>query len=313
MSKHLRRATTEKGKGAKSRILNARVSEELRTKIERYASHHDMPVSHVMLKAVETLLAEDSVGRGQPLLQTAKIPNRLLETERHFGLSVLESVESLKDFGVNSVHDFVTLGQLLQGLNATKLKVFAETYEVSLDWLLTGEGPLYKPTHRIWSLLEAARRIQRLWLEKQLSVVWFVANKSSLNLNEPARIQLILEKPHPKLGGFKVYESFPTVSWRKQHQDILHLIGFCWELFQATNDPAVHPCGRTLKPHAQEGLEEGWWCVPQAFSESTLPWHPKKTLNELHEMVFPQGIVGTDDWQTLTTLTSELVANSKRK
>jgi hypothetical protein len=144
--------------------------------------------------------------------------------------------------------------------------------------------------------------------------VWFVANKSSLSLDEPARIQLVLEKPHPKLGAdFKVYESFPFVSWRKQQRDILQLIRFCLELCQATNASALYPCGRTHKPHADEMLEEGWWCVPQAFRESTLPWHPEKLFEKYREEVFPQGIENTAEWQTLATFFAEVVASLERE
>jgi hypothetical protein len=142
------------GRATKSSMLHARVSQELRTKIERYAADHDMPVSHVMVRAVETLISQDNAGTGGPPLQTHHIPTRILEVERHFGLSVLESVTSLKDFGIRTVHDLASPEPLLKGMNANSLKVFAETYEVCLDWLLTGEGPVYKPTHRTWLLRE---------------------------------------------------------------------------------------------------------------------------------------------------------------
>ncbi|MGL4611288.1 MAG: hypothetical protein ACRCYY_16705 [Trueperaceae bacterium] len=310
MKDELQHLTKDKPKATKSSMLHARVSDELRRKLERYAAHHGVSVSRVMVNAVERLLATASVSGKTALEQTNQIPSRLLDTERRFGLSVFESVKSLEDFGIRSVYDLTTPEQLVKSINTRNLNTFAQTYEVSLDWLLTGEGPIYKPTHHHWHVLESAKRIQTLFLTNQLKAVWCVANRSNLELTEPARFQLIIEKIHPKLGNdFKVYESFPNVNWQQRQRDILLLIRFCTELYETTQNTQFYPCGRTLKPQVNEQLEDGWLCIPQAFQETTFAWHPQQDYARYHEAVLGN-VDENSTWQMLKIIVDDTVKKS---
>lgn len=58
-----------------SNILNARVDEDLRAKVERYARKHDLNLSQVVLRALEALVDEGEKKPNKPIEQTAQIPN----------------------------------------------------------------------------------------------------------------------------------------------------------------------------------------------------------------------------------------------
>ncbi|MGL4611995.1 MAG: hypothetical protein ACRCYY_20345 [Trueperaceae bacterium] len=307
MKDKLQSGTNGKQKTTKSSMLHTRVPDELRRKVERYATHHGVSVSQVMVNAVEALLASESVRGNTALEQTSQIPNRILDIERRFGLSVFESVKSLEDFGICTVLDLTTPEGLAKGINTSNLKTFVQIYEVRLDWLLTGEGPVYKPTHHHWHLLESAKRIQTLFLTKQLKAVWLVMNESSLNLTDIARFQLVLETTHPKLGDeFSVYESFAHVNWQQRQSDILLLIRFCTELYEATRNTKVYPCGRTLKPQAHEQLEAGWLCIPQAFRETTFAWHPQQNYAKYYEVALGN-VDENNTWQMLKIIVKDII------
>ena len=282
-----------------------RLEEEMRTRLDGEAALNGVTVTDLMRALIEQRYGP---GGRNPFDATHTIPMRMLEVETWCGLTVLESARSLAAFGVASVAELATPEVLLAGVDQERLQTFAQLYEVDLDWLLNGEGAVYRPTHTGWYVSEIARRITRLWTAGQLTRVRFVTDRSGYGNFSGARIMVVLEKRHPVLREFTVNESFPVVYWDKdQRWLVANLILFCLELHLATHAHEPYPSGATLMLDAFESMWRGRLHPALALRDhSTSAWHPVTKAAEL--AVSTRSPSDVHDWQHLQGLIGPAVA-----
>lgn len=272
-----------------------------RTRLEQEAATKNVSATDLL----HMIIAERyTPGEHNPFDATASIPRRMLEVERWHGLSVTESAQSLAAFGIERVADLATPDKLLAGLDKEKLTAFAALYEVDLDWLRTGEGWPYKPTHVGWYAFDIARRIIDLWIAGELNRVRFVADKTTGRGFEGAHVVVVLEKRHPATlyqdrDPYTVNESYPVLSWNRDQRWLLaNLILFCHHLHQETRAQEVYPWGVTLTEEAFWRVRSGKLHLAHALRDHTTnAWQPEGEARHLDPATRTFG--DDHDWKLL--------------
>lgn len=248
-------------------MVTFRLDPELRDLLKAAAARQKVTVTEVLRTLVKEMVSPTAPGEAR---QKAGIPNRILEVERWFGFSVIESSQSLGNFGVRNVRDLASPDKLLEGLSPSALNLFAETYEVAPKWLLTGQGSPYKSTHSDYSSHDVIDRLMSLRSKNQLRGVWLITNRTPPSRREPTCMLVLLEKPHPnkELGKqFSVYESWPVLPWHIENADLYRLVRFCLAFFSEGGVPEACPAGIMLLPTEFDDIRLG-------------RLHPARVLNQ---------------------------------
>jgi hypothetical protein len=296
-------------------MLHLRVGDEFRAKIQDYAQRKNLTVTDLLVRYIEAGMAREDEPVS-PFGQAAHFPHRVIETERQYGLTILESAKSLADFGVKTPYDLTTPEVLMKGMTEENVHAFVRRYEINLQWLLTGEGRIYGRSHHGWYRYEIAHRIADRFLANDLTRVWFISSQSEPQKRDTTRIIIALEKPHPILGKpFQVFESFPVTGWHDNQKNILDLVRFCVELYKATGEDALYPRGRTLYAQAFEKLEAGWSSFAQAFNDTTYAWSPEQEYRDHYEGFLAKDVDRADiyDWDSLEKVKNETLAKLEFK
>lgn len=297
-------------------MLHLRVEDEFRAKIQDYAQRKNLTVTDLLVRYIEAGMAREDEP-ASPFGQAAHFPHRVIEIERQYGLTILESAKSLADFGVKTPYDLTTPEVLMKGMTNENVHAFARRYEVNLQWLLTGEGRIHYRTHHGWYRYEIAERIADRFLANDLTRVWFISNQSEPQKRDRTRMTIALEKPHPILGKpFHVYESFPVTWWQDNQRNLLDLVRFCLELYEATREDSLYPRGCTLYAHAFEKLEAGWSSFAQALGDTTYAWSPEQEYRDLYEGLFAKDrdlASDRNDWGSLENVIFETLARLKSR
>lgn len=226
-----------------------------RTHLEHDATAKNMSATDLL----HMIIAErHTPSEHNPFDATAAIPRRMLEVERWHDLSVTESAKSLVAFGIERVADLSTPDKLLAGLDKEKLTAFAALYEVNLDWLRTGEGKPYKPTHVGWYAFYIARRIIDLWIAGELNRVRFFADKTTGPGFEGAHVVVVLEKRHPAVphqdrDPYTVNESYPVLSWNRDQRWLLANLICSVTACTRRPEPGKSTCGASRSPKTLSG------------------------------------------------------------
>ena len=247
-------------------IVTFRLDAELHDLLKAAAARQKVTVTDELRTLVKEMVNPSTPGTQQK----AGIPNRILEVERWFGFTVIESSQSLALFGVRNVRDLASPDKLLEGSTPSALNLFAETYEVAHDWLVTGQGSPYKSTHSDYSSHDVIDRLMSLRSKNQLRGVWLVTNHTPRSRRELTCMLVLLEKPHPnvKLGErFSVYESWPVSPLHIENADLYRLVCFCLALFSEGGVSEACPAGIMLLPTAFDDIRLG-------------RLHPARVLNE---------------------------------
>jgi len=265
----------------RSNVVTFRLDPDLRLLLDEAAKRKGVTVSDLLQTVVEQLVRPSDP---DPFEQTASIPTRMLEVESWYGLTVIQSSQTLAPFGIQTVLDLATPDKLLAGLEHEQLTDFARTYEVNPEWLLTGKGYRHQRTHSGWYSYDIARRIKELWVAGQLRGVRFVANRSEPSLDDPTPVILVAERshPHPDLRHhYGVFESWPSLHWEGGNASLFEVLRFCLSLFKRSHSLAVYPSGVTLSAEAFEGLNRGTLHLTQALKLTRPAWHPEIAYRNL--------------------------------
>ena len=302
-------------------VVTFRLDSELRTLLEEAAARQDVTVTKFLQTLVKEAVKSPTLNRFQ---QTAGIPNRILEVERWFGLTIIDSARTLGlgSFGIESVRDLATPDKLLEQLDTRRLDYFAQTYEVSPDWLLTGRGEIYKCTHNRYDIKDFVVRLTELWRRNKLLGVRLVSNRSKPSLREPTPVIVALKIRHPVAvvgEHISVYESWPIVVWNEGSSTLYQLLRFCLALYYAKEEKAteVYPAGVSLVPEAFEDLMVGNLHLVQALKEQTKAWNPEveyealKTKSNLRESLRNR-LESAEAWSELAQLVEKTLQAKAR-
>lgn len=304
---------------AKTKQTILRLAVDLRTRLDDEAEREGTTLSDLLRRLIEHRYGTPGF---DPFSATQTVPKRILEVEGWFGLSALESAQSLSAFGIGSFADLKDGEKLLEGITRPRLEAFAKTYEVKLAWLLTGEGSVNQATHVGWYPFEVASRISRLWLESELVQVLFVANQEPSVGRGRTFVQVVLAKkhPHPRLSNtagelLTVNESFPVVIWEQNDGglwQLVNLILFCRKLYTATHRFEVFPRGETLPPNVFDALRSGQLHLAQALQKMTFSWDAEVEAKDMNTATRTDG--ASADWEVFEALAERtLVAWQGRK
>jgi hypothetical protein len=216
-----------------------------------------------------------------PFDEVATIPLRILEVEKTFGISSLESVETLGVFGIKTLADLAKPITMLQNINPVNLSQFAGQYETRLNYLQTGTGRVHQTTHTHISPIDIVLRILECWLAGELRGIFFLSNRGEPSTDHYSPISLVIKRQHPHLDTHTLIESWPAIRWDGAGRVvILTLIQWFMETHQATKSFSLYPQGLSVHPTAYTAWEDGKIHLMAAMQQTGFSWHPESSLTK---------------------------------